>query len=400
MQEDESIAVTVAVLGSKESEQIFGAPLSKHNIQPVWVRIRNDGELPYLFSPVTIDPEYYSALEASHKNHFSAGMRALSYGLAAILFLPLVLIVPFQYFSAKSANKKMDKLFEELDLQTKIIMPGKEYSGFVFTHLDQGTKEVFIALTGEAHDKEFRFFIPVPDLKPDHQSVEFERLYPEKKIVSYDAEELRIRLEQLPCCTTEKKGKNHGDPLNLVLIGEFETILNIFTHRDWDETEPVTFGSSWKTMKSFLFGRKYRYSPMSSLYLFGRGQDVGFQKARESINERNHLRLWYTPMRFEGKPVWVGQISRDIGVRFTFKTWNLTTHKIDPDVDEARNALLADLMNSGLVSRVGLVEGVGAAASSKPKRNLTGDPYHTDGRRGVVVLSDTKERFRSFGWSK
>ena len=28
-------------------------------------------------------------------------------------------------------------------------------------------------------------------------------------------------------------------------------------------------------------------------------------------------------------------MSRDIGVRFTWRTWNLTTHRIDPDVDEA-----------------------------------------------------------------
>jgi LssY C-terminus len=34
-------------------------------------------------------------------------------------------------------------------------------------------------------------------------------------------------------------------------------------------------------------------------------------------------------MRFEGKPVWVGQVSRDIGVRFTLATWNLVTHRID-----------------------------------------------------------------------
>ena len=48
-------------------------------------------------------------------------------------------------------------------------------------------------------------------------------------------------------------------------------------------------------------------------------------------------------MRFEGKPVFVGQISRDIGVRFTTKTWPPVTHEIDPDIDEARNALIEDL---------------------------------------------------------
>ena len=62
---------------------------------------------------------------------------------------------------------------------------------------------------------------------------------------------------------------------------------------------------------------------------------MALQRARTSIHERNHLRLWLAPMRFDGKLVWIGQISRDIGVRFTSKT--ITTHKIDPDVDETRS---------------------------------------------------------------
>jgi len=39
-----------------------------------------------------------------------------------------------------------------------------------------------------------------------------------------------------------------------------------------------------------------------------------------------------THMCHEGVRVWIGQISRDLGIRFTKRT--ITTHKIDPDVDE------------------------------------------------------------------
>ena len=71
---------------------------------------------------------------------------------------------------------------------------------------------------------------------------------------------------------------------------------------------------------------------MSPLYLGGRQQDFALQRARVSLNQRLHLRLWATSVRCDGQPVWIGQVSRDIGVRFTPKTWNLTTHRIDPDV--------------------------------------------------------------------
>jgi len=124
---------------------------------------------------------------------------------------------------------------------------------------------------------------------------------------------------------------------------------------------------------------------VSALYVFGRAQDVALQRARSSINERNHLRLWLTPMTYQGKPVWVGQISRDIGVRLTWRT--ITTHKIDPDVDETREFLLEDLAYSEGVLGFGYVGGVGAAPYDAPRQNLTGDPYFTDGRRIVMWLS-------------
>ncbi len=102
---------------------------------------------------------------------------------------------------------------------------------------------------------------------------------------------------------------------------------------------------------SFLFGGEYRYSPVSALYVYGRSQDIALQKVRESIHERNHLRLWLAPMRYEGKPVWIGQISRDIGVKWTLKGGVILTHKIDPDVDEARDYVHQNLWYSqGIVN--------------------------------------------------
>ena len=109
------------------------------------------------------------------------------------------------------------------------------------------------------------------------------------------------------------------------------------------------------------------------------------QRARTSIHERNHLRIWITPYRFEGKPVWIGQISRDIGVRFTWRT--ITTHKIDPDVDETRDFLLEDLAYSESLLKFGYIGGVGPASYEQPRGNLTGDPYFTDGKRLVMWVT-------------
>jgi len=106
-------------------------------------------------------------------------------------------------------------------------------------------------------------------------------------------------------------------------------------------------------------------------------------------------------MRYQGKSVWIGQISRDIGVRFTFKTWPPVTHKIDPDIDEAMYALLEDLVYSQQLAKAGWVKGVGAATRSKPRYNLTGDPYFTAGLRAVLMFERRPHSFKEiqgFDW--
>ena len=241
-------------------------------------------------------------------------------------------------------------------------------------------------IVGEDHQlRTFTFFINVPGLRADHHQVAFEALYSKDEIVSHDEEGLRKALESLPCCTTNKKGTGQGDPLNLVVIGDGEDVLHAFIRAGWDETETIYATSAWKTGISFLFGGRYRYSPVSALYVFERSQDVALQKARETIHERNHLRLWLAPMTYEGKGVWIGQISRDIGVRFTQKT--IVTHKIDPDVDETRAYLIQDLWYSQGLAKFGYVKGVGAAPITEPQANLNGDPYFTDGLRAVLWVS-------------
>jgi hypothetical protein len=98
------------------------------------------------------------------------------------------------------------------------------------------------------------------------------------------------------------------------------------------------------------------------------------------------LRLWLAPFTFVGQQVWIGQISRDIGIKLTTQVWYLTTHRISEAVDQDRFYLLQDLIMSGYVSRFGFVSGVGASSMPDTRVNLGGDPYLTDGLRLVLFL--------------
>jgi hypothetical protein len=107
-----------------------------------------------------------------------------------------------------------------------------------------------------------------------------------------------------------------------------------------------------------------------------------------------------SPLRFRGNPVWVGQVSRDIGVRFTSRTWNLTTHRIDPDVDESRDYVIQDLLEAGRIEAAIYIGGVGECTHDAPRHNLTGDPYFTDGRRAAILLSPKRTAPRFLLWDE
>ena len=368
-QEENGVRVTAAVLSAEECMARFGVNLYRRNIQPVWLEIQNKDNEPVWFLPAGLDPEYFTPLESSFLSRFA--IRTVD-------------------------HDAMDQYFFQNGMGSHVA-PGQTITGFVYSSLDEGTKTFNVDIIGNDNQlRTFTFFIAVPGIRADHHAVDWENLYPAADVVDYDENGLRKALEALPCCTTNKKGTEQGDPLNLVVIGGLDDVYYTFIRAGWDETETIYRASLFKTVRSFLFGGRYRYSPVSALYVFGRAQDVAFQRARTSIHERNHLRLWLAPMRFEGKLVWIGQISRDIGVRFTWKT--ITTHKIDPDVDETRNFLIQDLWYSQGIKKFGYVKGVGAASYDEPRGNLTGDPYFTDGLRAILWVSSQPSAFSDVGW--
>jgi hypothetical protein len=398
VQQDDEFVVSVAVPDDRESERFFGVPLARHGMQPVWLKIKNNTAQACRLRLASLDPNYYPPLEAAYVNHFHVMNRVAAFGLLAWFFLPLILLLPFKIFSAWSANWRMNTYFQEHGIGSGLIPPGHDLVGFVFATHDAGSKQVTLRLMGAKGMKEFSFSIAIPGLKVDHGNKGLTELQNSPDAVECSEAELRERLVTLPRCTTNRHGTVEGDPLNLVVIGDFETILNGLGGR-WDETETISMRSCWRMSKAFLLGSEYRYSPVSSLYVEGRPQDFALQKARHTINQRLHLRLWMTPLRYQGKPVWIGQISRDIGVRFTLKTWNLTTHKIDPDVDDARDYVLDDLMEAGRVSHVAYVKGAPISEEASPNRNLTGDPYVTDGLRVVAIFSASRTPAVFLNWA-
>jgi len=354
VQTERDLTVSTAVPSAEETEAIFGADLYRKNIQPVWVQVENRSDTLLFLTPMGLDPAYYSPRESA--------ARARS----------------------KGATRAPADEIERRGIASLRLAPHSVRSGYIFTRVDEGTKSFNVDVLGGGSPFKMSFFVPVPGLKLDHYEVDIAGMYPASELKDVDLPELVAELERMPCCVRDEKGEDRGDPLNIVFVADIWDLYYAFLRAGWDETETIYGASLFKTAASALTGGVYRYSPVSALYVFGRPQDAAFQRARSSINERNHLRIWLTPLRFKDKPVWIGQISRDIGVHFTWRT--ITTHKIDPNVDETREFLLEDMAYAQALAKFGYVGGVGPAPYDEPRGNLTGDPYFTDGQRVVMWI--------------
>ncbi len=191
------------------------------------------------------------------------------------------------------------------------------------------------------------------------------------------------KLEFAPKTTLTKQGIP-GDALNIGLIGSEKELIHAILKAGWDPADPTTLKSSLKIAESVLLKRAYSAAPVSNLFVFGRRQDLAFEKpVGKSASRRHHVRFWRSDdLGSNGVPLWIGAITYDRSVGLSHRTGQIT-HHIGPDIDAERDLLIRDLRNGGWLSQIYQVTGVGATLFG---RNGGGDPYYTDGELTIGVL--------------
>jgi hypothetical protein len=199
-------------------------------------------------------------------------------------------------------------------------------------------------------------------------------------------------LEAAPKTTRTAQGIP-GDPLNVGLIGTEEEVIRAMLGAGWDAADPITLRSSIRIASSVIRDRPYVDAPVSSLFVFGRKQDLAFEKpAGRSASHRHHVRFWNSrELGRDGKPLWIGAVTYDRSVGLSHRTGQIT-HHIGPDVDAERDALIADLRKGGWLTELFQVTGVGATVLAW---NGGGDRYYTDGELTIGVLARADARGRT-----
>ncbi len=126
--------------------------------------------------------------------------------------------------------------------------------------------------------------------------------------------------------------------------------------------------------------------PMSPLYLFGRQQDYGWAHAEpiSVVASRNHLRIWKAPFEVDGRTLWVGAATHDVGFEKDQRN-NGLTHKIDPNVDLERDFVEKSLASTGLVAEITHILPSNPMQEAK---TATGGSFHSNCQILVLKLGE------------
>ncbi len=165
-----------------------------------------------------------------------------------------------------------------------------------------------------------------------------------------------------------------ADPVNIILVGSEKELKHAFQKAGWEEADPLNLRTSWKMTITFLRNKPYPRAPFSSLFLFGRKQDHGFQLAiGNSPRKRHHIRFWgvnlnpdvdWTDIHYwitkhtvnPSKPLmWVGSATKDLGIGLARLTYQIT-HTTDKNVDQERAFVLSSLRDAGLIAKEQIFE--------------------------------------------
>ena len=177
---------------------------------------------------------------------------------------------------------------------------------------------------------------------------------------------------------------NEGDMVNFALVGTKEQVEAAYKAAGWVEVDKSVEDAIVNGVLKTLNHEAYVEMPMSTLYLFGRPQDLSFARADPLLvaAERHHLRVWQTDKTMNGKPLWVGSATHDIGFEKDQRNGKVT-HKIDPEIDKERDFLLQSFDAAGVFSSAAYVT---PADPMLKAVTATGGSFFSDGRIVVMAL--------------
>jgi hypothetical protein len=195
--------------------------------------------------------------------------------------------------------------------------------------------------------------------------------------------QLRKSIDSLPRRVNDQF-QNLGDMVNFVIVGSKQDVQDALAAATWHVADTNNEGAMVNAILQTYDKKDYLAMPMSTLYLFGRRQDFGYEMAEPiaMVASRHHFRIWKAPFTWQGHEVWCGAGTHDIGFAKDKRNGSVT-HKIDPAVDGERDNIGASLQKANKAKTLTYYL---PRDPVQDARNATGDGYHSDGKLLVIFL--------------
>ena len=187
----------------------------------------------------------------------------------------------------------------------------------------------------------------------------------------------------LPERTSTPKGAI-ADVVNLAFIGSQDQLVSAFQAAGWLTGDAPSTRNGARLFGALVSSHGYPHGPMAEQLLGGQANEFSWQKGLNCVIRRDHLRVWSDSQSWQGRDVWFGASTHDVGMRISI--WNKEiTHRVESDIDVERERVVRDLGLAGCIQSVHI-----AARPAMPAHlaNATGDHLHTDGGIAIVELKD------------
>ncbi len=190
-------------------------------------------------------------------------------------------------------------------------------------------------------------------------------------------------LASIPRRVADAQG-DAGDVVNFSILGTEDQVKKAFAAAGWVQVDKTNNQAVLHGLISTLSKQAYLEMPMSTLYLYGRPQDLSYARADPLMVavERHHLRVWQSGQTVAGRPLWVGSATHDNGLERDERN-NGVTHHIDPQIDVER-----DFIEQSFAA-AGALDAAAYATPANPIRaasTATGGSFQSDGRLLLMAL--------------
>ena len=186
-QTQDGVTVQLVIPTDEQVAGHFGVPLAQFGIQPIWMRIDNASSATYWILPISIDPDYFTADEAA-------------------------------LLATEDMNAEDDARVTEIFRQSAlpfVLKAGSVNEGYVYATHQRGGRFVDVRASAHGHDLiRMRFAVMLPTEGFDYESSTLRQLYAlADNFPDLTVEQARVRIRELPCCTTRegRRGRRRPD---------------------------------------------------------------------------------------------------------------------------------------------------------------------------------------------